>query len=265
MLSRLIDRRGPTVVLVPCAAGPARHQRSARRCCRPIHRRSCSWPPARWSAPRYRRSRRPHARCGRPWSTTQPRSKSAYAVDATFQELIFIVGPAARGGHAGLGRYRSRDHRRRRPRQRGRLDLRHQRCSHGPGEARPQPKRGRTKRCTRPASGCWSSTMFCLIGGFAATEVALIAAARAAGSAGASGPLLAAWSLGSMLAGFVYGSRSWTSAPVVRVTALLGVAAVADPGRSHPAQPDRRSARSSPSAAPAAPRRSHRFTARRST
>jgi hypothetical protein len=68
--------------------------------------------------------------------------------------------------------------------------------------------------------------MFALIAGFAAVEVALIAAARAAGASGASGVLLAVWSLGSMLAGFVYGSRSWPGTAPARVVVLLSATAV---------------------------------------
>ena len=150
--------------------------------------------------------------------------EAAYAVDATFQELIFIVGPllvvatravagtaAAIIGAGALGSV-------------GTLIF--------ATSAASRAWRGRNTAETRTNKALRSAgikvlvaTMFCLIAGFAATEVALIAAAREAGSAGASGPLLAVWSLGSMVAGFVYGSRSWASSIIVRVTVLLSAAA----------------------------------------
>ncbi len=84
----------------------------------------------------------------------------------------------------------------------------------------------RNKALSSPGIRILVVTMFALIAGFAAVEVALIAAARAAGASGASGVLLAVWSLGSMLAGFVYGSRSWPGTAPARVVVLLSATAV---------------------------------------
>ncbi len=154
VLSRLIDRRGPTVVLVPCASGPARDQHPARPAA------------GRFTADRAHRRRRAgrpslpplaptSARCGRPWSTTQPRSKRRTPSMPPSKSWSSSSGPLLVVATRALGRYRGRDHRRRRARQRGALVFATS-GRHGPGEARPQPKRGRTRRCTRPASGCWS-------------------------------------------------------------------------------------------------------------
>jgi hypothetical protein len=69
-------------------------------------------------------------------------------------------------------------------------------------------------------------TLFALILGFSAIEVSVVAAAKQAGHGGVSGVLLALWSVGSLLAGFVYGSRSWRGSVSQRLTVLLGVIVV---------------------------------------
>jgi len=224
LLSRLIDRRGQTVVLVPCAV--ALLATTTLLGLLPAHSSpliligagalvGASLPPLA-----------PTSRTMWPAVVDSPAAlEAAYAVDATFQELVFIVGPllvvatravagtaAAIIGAGALGSV-------------GTLIFAASAASrawrgHVPTETR------RNKALHSAGIKVLVVTMFCLIAGFAATEVALIAAARSAGSAGASGPLLAVWSLGSMVAGFIYGSRSWASSIVARVTALLSIAAV---------------------------------------
>jgi predicted MFS family arabinose efflux permease len=60
--------------------------------------------------------------------------------------------------------------------------------------------------------------------GLGAIEVGLPSLALHAGSRPASGVLLALWSVGSMIGGLWYGSRSWTSSLTHRYRVLLGVA-----------------------------------------
>lgn len=224
LLSRLIDRRGQTVVLVPSAVAllattallgllPADSSPLILIAAGALV--GASLPPLA-----------PTSRTMWPAVVDDAAAlEAAYAVDATFQELIFILGPllvvatravagtaAAIIGAGALG------------------------CAGTLIFATSAPSRawrGGATAATRADKALRSAgikvlvaTMFFLIAGFAATEVALIAAAREAGSAGASGPLLAVWSFGSMVAGFIYGSRSWASTIVVRVTALLSVAAI---------------------------------------
>jgi predicted MFS family arabinose efflux permease len=150
--------------------------------------------------------------------------ESAYTTDATFQELIFIVGPllvvavdapfgsAAALVTAGLVCFA------------GTLVFASSRQSRG---WRPVPRAQRGGRALgSPGIRVLLVTMFALILGFAAIEVSVVAAAKHAGHGGLSGVLLAIWSLGSLLAGFVYGSRAWPGSVASRLAVLLGVIVV---------------------------------------
>ncbi|HET9187232.1 MAG TPA: MFS transporter [Acidothermaceae bacterium] len=150
--------------------------------------------------------------------------ESAYTTDATFQELIFIVGPllvvavnvpfgsAAAIIAAGVV------------------------CASGTlsfalsahsRNWRPAPHvEGRNHALRSPGIRVLIVTLFALILGFSAIEVSVVAAAKHAGHGGVSGVLLALWSLGSLLAGFVYGSRSWRGNVAQRLTVLLTVIVV---------------------------------------
>jgi hypothetical protein len=219
-LSRLIDRRGQTVVLLPCAAGsllaavllaalPANSSPILLMAAGALL--GATLPPLASTS-----------RTMWPGVLEDPEAlESAYAVDATFQELIFIAGPllvVAAGAVAGTasaivlaGIAGSA----------GTLVFATSRASRS---WRSAPHPGQPNKALRSAGiRVLVITMFCLIAGFAATEVAIIAAAREAGSSGASGIVLAVWSLGSMVAGFVYGSRLWPGTLPMRVVVLLGV------------------------------------------
>ena len=150
--------------------------------------------------------------------------ESAYTTDATFQELIFIVGPllvvavnAPFGSAAaivttgvvccgGTVSFALSAHSR---------------------NWRPTPHvEGRHHALRSPGLRVLIVTLFALILGFSAIEVSVVAAAKHAGHGGLSGVLLALWSLGSLLAGFVYGSRSWRGNVAQRLTVLLAVIVV---------------------------------------
>jgi Major Facilitator Superfamily len=217
-LSRLIDRRGQTVVLVPSALASLATALA-------LAVLPASSPPIllMLAGALLGAALPPLASTSRTmWPAVLGDSaalESAYAADATFQELVFILGPllvvavsAVAGTAAAIV------------------------CSGALACV------GTLVFATSPASRSWRAaghdgprnkalrspgirvlvvTMFALILGFAAMEVALIAAAREAGATNASGVLLAIWSLGSMAAGFVFGSRSWPGDPSTRVIVLL--------------------------------------------
>jgi hypothetical protein len=222
-LSRLIDRRGQTVVLVPCAV--AMLAATVLLAALPAD----SAPLELMLAGALLGTTLPPlsstSRTMWPNVIDDPLAlESAYAADATFQELIFILGPllvvavnAVAGtaaaiigaGVIGCG---------------GTLVFATSRVSRS---WRPPVHAGRRNKALHsPGVRVLVVTMFALIAGFAAVEVALIAAARQAGASGASGILLAVWSVGSMLAGFVYGSRSWPGTAPARVVVLLTATAV---------------------------------------
>lgn len=150
--------------------------------------------------------------------------ESAYAADATFQELVFIIGPlvvvlvsgpfGASAGIIAAGVLGST----------GALGFATAQASR---RWRPAVHDGRREHPLRsPGIRVLSLAMFALIAGFAATDVAIIAAARAVAGNGATGVLLAVWSGGSMIGGFVYGARSWRGTPAKRVVLMLSMAAV---------------------------------------
>jgi hypothetical protein len=149
--------------------------------------------------------------------------ESAYAADATFQELVFIIGPlvvvlvsgpfGAAAGIIAAGVLGSA----------GALGFATAQASR---RWRPAVHEGRREHPLRsPGIRVLTLAMFALIAGFAATDVAIIAAARAVAGNGATGILLAVWSGGSMIGGFVYGSRSWRGTAAKRVVLMLSMAA----------------------------------------
>lgn len=218
ILSRLVDRRGQTVVLIPCAFATL------------ASATLLAILPAR-SAPLLLMAAGallggalpPLASASRTmWPAVLADSAAldaAYAADATFQELIFIVGPllvvvvaAAIGTAAAIltaGILACA----------GTLVFGTSRMSRA--WRAPEHSGHPNKALRSPGIRVLVVTMFALICGFAAEEVSLIAVARQSGSAGASGVLLSVWSLSSLVAGFVYGMRSWPGPPAVRVVGLL--------------------------------------------
>ena len=60
-----------------------------------------------------------------------------------------------------------------------------------------------------------------------AGEVALVGLASEVGAPGMAGVLLALWSIGSLVGGLIYGSRTWRLGPAQRYTRMLALTAVA--------------------------------------
>jgi len=145
-----------------------------------------------------------------------------YSLEATLQELTFIIGPALIGGVAavaspsvsiaviagvalaGCAAFATTPG----------LD----RVAHpGAPAARPATLAGLTPLLATGAL---------LIFGLSVTEVGVIAAASRAGSANSAGLLLAAWSAGSLVGGLVGGARPATRGPQTRLLWLLVAVAV---------------------------------------
>jgi predicted MFS family arabinose efflux permease len=220
VLSRLVDRRGQTVVLIPCAFATLA---SATL----LAVLPADSPPLllMTAGALLGGSLPPLSSASRtmwPAVLVDPAAvDAAYAADATFQELIFIVGPllvvvvaAAIGTAAAIltaGILACA----------GTLVFATSRISRS--WRAPAHSGDRNKALRSPGIRVLVVTMFALIGGFAAEEVSLIAVAKQSGSSTASGVLLSVWSLSSLVAGFLYGMRSWPGLPAVRVMALLAV------------------------------------------
>lgn len=223
VLSRLVDRRGQTVVLVPTALAML----GATSLFAALSPHDAAWllvaagaliglflPPITTAS-----------RALWPSVVTDPDAlESAYTTDATFQELIFIVGPllvvavnAPFGSAAAIitaGVVCCA----------GTLSFA---LSAHSRNWQPTPHQsGRHHALRSPGLRVLLVTLFALILGFSAIEVSVVAAAKQAGHGGVSGVLLALWSVGSLLAGFVYGSRSWRGSVSQRLTVLLGVIVV---------------------------------------
>jgi MFS family permease len=223
VLSRLVDRRGQTVVLVPTAVAML----AATLLFAALSPHDSAWllvgagaliglflPPITTAS-----------RALWPSVVTEPDAlESAYTTDATFQELIFIVGPllvvavnapfgsAAAIVTAGIVCCS------------GTLSFA---LSAHSRNWQPTPHQADRHHALRsPGLRVLLATLFALILGFAAIEVSVVAAAKQAHHGGLSGVLLALWSVGSLLAGFVYGSRSWRGNVAQRLTVLLGVIVV---------------------------------------
>jgi len=223
LLSRLVDRRGQTVVLVPTAIAML----GATLLLGALSPHDVGWllvlagalvglflPPITTSS----RALWPSV------VTDADALESAYTTDATFQELIFIVGPllvvavnAPFGSAAAI------------------ITAGVVCCSGTLSFAlsthsrnwQPTPHtEGRHHALRSPGIRVLIVTLFALILGFAAIEVSVVAAAKHAGHGGLSGVLLSIWSLGSLLAGFVYGSRRWPGTVGQKLLALLTVIVV---------------------------------------
>jgi len=222
--SRLIDRRGQTVVLIPTAIGVA----AAAFLLAVLPPRGALWPlllasllgglvqpPALVSA-----------RTLWPKVVTDPLLlETTYSVESAMTELVFIVGPllavavtavlgpaaavAGSGLLAGLGA----------------LGLATSRASRGTHGRRILEKSHAALRS--PAVRVLVLTTFAMVVAFAAIDVSTVAAARGAhGSAsshgnGAAGVMIALWSIGSLVGGFIFGSRSWVGRRSSKILAFV--------------------------------------------
>jgi hypothetical protein len=151
------------------------------------------------------------------WSALVGGSKelhTAYAFESVVDEVIFIVGPLAvtalatvvhpAAGVAAvvvlvLG---------------GALALGVQRATEPPRTA--DPDRGRTAGLRSPGLFVVVGVFGCLGALFGAFEVSVVAFTTAAGARGSAGVVLAAYALGSMIAGLGYGSVHWRTPAATR-------------------------------------------------
>ncbi|MGH8888579.1 MAG: MFS transporter [Acidothermaceae bacterium] len=204
--SRLIDRRGQTVVLIPTAVAVTAFALvlallPPRGALAPLLLASLAMgltqPPAMVSA-----------RTLWPKVVTDPvLLETAYSVESSMNELIFIVGPLlaiivnavlgpvaavfGSGLLAGVGAI-------------GLATSQASRHTHGRRDV--QKSHGALRS---PAVRLLVVVVFAMVIAFAAIDVSTVAAARRYSGNGAAGILIALWGVGSMIGGLAFGSRSW--------------------------------------------------------
>jgi MFS family permease len=151
--------------------------------------------------------------------------ESTYAVDSTAQEIMFITGPllvVAVAGPFGTSAAMIVT---------GLVGL----VGTVIFATAPGSRRWRGTPATKARSGSVLASpgvrtlvlvVFFVVVGFAATEVAIVAAAGGSHSTGLVGVLLAVWSGGSLLGGLAYGTRSWPGTHTRRVFVLLSASAM---------------------------------------
>jgi hypothetical protein len=223
LLSRLVDRRGQTVVLVPTAIAVA-----ASAVFLSLLPPRGSIVPLLIASALMGLFQPPALVCARTlWPTvvTDPALlETTYSLEASFTELVFIVGPlltvsinAAFGSAAAV-------------RASGLLA-----CAGALGMASTKAsRRARGLRKTEKSRGALRSvgvrflvfTIFAMVVGFAAIDVSTVAAARRIGGNGAAGVLIAVWSIGSLLGGMVFGMRSWPGRLSTRIVVFIATITV---------------------------------------
>jgi hypothetical protein len=223
LLSRLVDRRGQTVVLVPTAVAVA----SAGIFLAVL-------PPRGAIAPLLIAStlmglfQPPALVCARtlwPAVVTDPTLLEAtYSLDSSLTELVFIVGPllavatnaafgssaavAASGLLAGAGA----------------LGMASSKASR---QTRGSRKTGAKRGAFRSVGVRFLVfTVFAMVVGFAAIDVSTIAAARRVAGNGAAGALIAVWSIGSLLGGMTFGMRTWPGRMSTRIVVFVSIITV---------------------------------------
>ncbi|MDQ1464244.1 MAG: hypothetical protein QOC73_1185 [Actinomycetota bacterium] len=215
MWSRLVDRRGQTVVLIPTAIAVATGAVFL-----------AVLPPRGAIAPLLIAStlmglcQPPALVCARTlWPTvvTDPvLLETTYSIESSFTELVFIVGPlltvainavlgssvavAASGLLAGAGA----------------LGLASSKASRHAVRA---PARAGSRRGALRSVGVRVLVLatFAMVVGFAAIDVSTVAAARRVAGNGAAGALIAVWSIGSLIGGMIFGMRSWPGRMSARI------------------------------------------------
>lgn len=168
----------------------------------------------------------PTARALWPHLLPDPATRSGmYSLEATVQELTFIVGPSAAGAVAAFGSPSAS------------VGLAGVLVLLGVATFATTPGLDRLAQPTQRAPFRLRALLpllpvfaagFLLICGLSWVEVGIIGAAGAAGSTAAAGFLLAVWSLGSMIGGLVGGARPPRRGPVRRLLLLLPAVAVAN-------------------------------------
>jgi MFS family permease len=161
------------------------------------------------------------------WARLVPEEslESAYAFDAIQLELVFVVGPLIAAGLAtaispAAGMFLCT----------GFYLLASVGFATAPAarQARPEEPIERTRAGALRAPGMRTLVLAGAIMAISlgALEVALPAFAEREGSRSAVGPLIAIWSLGSLVGGLWYGARSWRAPPARRLVILLGLLGV---------------------------------------
>ncbi len=151
--------------------------------------------------------------------------QAAFALESTFQELVFIVGPLVVVGLVALASPAA--------------------AVAGAGVL---ALAGCVWFATAPASRAWRGSprrtgwagplrsgqlrgllavLAMLATSFGIVEVTIPAFVEHAGARSAAGPVLAAWSVGSMAGGLALGGRSWRAGPGTRMALLLALVAAA--------------------------------------
>jgi hypothetical protein len=218
VLSRLVDRRGQTVVLVPTAIAVATASVFL-----------AALPPRGSIVPLLVASglmglfQPPALVCARTlWPTvvTDPALlETTYSIEASFTELVFIVGPlltvTINGVFGSAAAVRAS----------GLLA-----CAGALGMASTKASRQRRGvRKTEKSRGALRSvgvrflvfTIFAMVVGFAAIDVSTVAAARRVDGNGAAGILIAVWSIGSLIGGMAFGLRSWPGRMSTRIVVFV--------------------------------------------
>jgi Major Facilitator Superfamily len=222
--SRLVDRRGQTVVLVPTAVAVA----SAGVFLAVLPPRG-SLAPLLIASALMGLCQPPALNCARtlwPSVVTDPTLlETTYSLDSSLTELVFIVGPlltvainavlgslaavAASGLLAGAGAL-------------GLATTRASRQAKGSGT--PTEKKQGALRSAGVRVLVF--TVFCMVVGFAAIDVSTIAAGRRVAGTGAAGALIAIWGIGSLLGGMAFGIRTWPGRMSTRIVAFVTVITV---------------------------------------
>ena len=221
--SRLVDRRGQTVVLIPTAIavsatgiflavlpprgaiGPLLIASTLMGLCQP---------PALVSA-----------RTLWPKVVKDPAVlETTYSIESSMTELVFIVGPllavainaafgsatavAASGVLSGVGAL-------------GLASSRASRATRG-------TRKTETSHAALRSVGVriLVCAVFTMVIGFAAIDVSVIATARKVAGNGAAGTLIAVWGIGSLLGGMTFGSRSWPGRMSTRIVFFIGAITV---------------------------------------
>ncbi len=221
--SRLVDRRGQTIVLIPTAIavsatgiflavlpprgaiGPLLIASTLMGLCQP---------PALVSA----RTLWPKVVKDRGVLET------TYSIESSMTELVFIVGPllavainaafgsatavAASGVLSGVGAL-------------GLASSRASRATRG-------TRKTETSHAALRSTGVriLVCAVFTMVIGFAAVDVSTIATARKVAGNGAAGALIAVWGIGSLLGGMVFGSRTWPGRMSTRIVFFIGAITV---------------------------------------
>jgi hypothetical protein len=223
--SRLADRRGQTVVLVPTAVAIV----ITTAFLATLSPNGALWPLLVASVVAGA-SQPPAAVCARAlWPAVvkdEALLEATYSIESSMIELIFIVGPllvvtingvfnaAAAIVTTGvlacvgsLGFATSPASRR----------FRHRAAREAAGTEQPIKRRALASPGVRVLVFC----TFAMVTGFAAVDVSTVAAARHLSGNGAVGILIAIWSIGSLIGGLIYGSRGWPGALATRIMVLL--------------------------------------------